>query len=306
MESKKDNSLLARGYEIKNNTLIFGSNGYLGSFLNNESTRILKRTERLSTALYLVTEYLQESEPLRERIRTCALGLISDAHGLLLDAGMTKFSNEGDFVVGLIEIRSLVSLGLSTSLISSMNGSILNTEITSLIQDIEAEKISRIGEFGGVRAHLRHKEISLTKEMFDVNPGEIFEKRQKEQYENDVSLTSEISKNTNVQYKGQPNFQTNSKGHSDVMPTHVRPVVNPKSQNSISASPKSDIAIRLGRRNTIIKLIKDMKEVTIKDVSTIVPDVSEKTIQRELLNLVSEGVLKKTGEKRWSRYSLKT
>ena len=43
----------------------------------------------------------------------------------------------------------------------------------------------------------------------------------------------------------------------------------------------------------------------IKEVSNIVPDVSEKTIQRELLNLVSEGVLKKTGEKRWSKYSLK-
>ena len=42
----------------------------------------------------------------------------------------------------------------------------------------------------------------------------------------------------------------------------------------------------------------------IKDVSPLISGCSEKTIQRELLAMVYAGILRKMGEKRWSRYSL--
>jgi len=62
--------------------------------------------------------------------------------------------------------------------------------------------------------------------------------------------------------------------------------------------------VKDSRRARIQKLIKDNREVTIKDITTYFPELSEKTIQRELVALVSEGVLKKFGERRWSRYTL--
>jgi len=43
----------------------------------------------------------------------------------------------------------------------------------------------------------------------------------------------------------------------------------------------------------------------VKDFAKVITDISEKTIQRELLDLVQRGVIKKEGERRWSRYSLK-
>jgi DeoR/GlpR family transcriptional regulator of sugar metabolism len=46
------------------------------------------------------------------------------------------------------------------------------------------------------------------------------------------------------------------------------------------------------------------KDVSIKDISLVLTDCSEKTIQRELNSLVLKGQLKKTGAKRWSRYSI--
>lgn len=58
------------------------------------------------------------------------------------------------------------------------------------------------------------------------------------------------------------------------------------------------------RRGTILNLVKDKASVNVKDVSAVVTDCSEKTIQRELIALVNEGVLKKEGERRWSTYSL--
>ena len=70
------------------------------------------------------------------------------------------------------------------------------------------------------------------------------------------------------------------------------------------------------RREEIILAIKDkIKDkvnfdgATISDIKSIGHGVltlcGEKTLQRELVSMVSDGVLKKTGEKRWSKYSLK-
>ena len=59
-----------------------------------------------------------------------------------------------------------------------------------------------------------------------------------------------------------------------------------------------------GRQETILSIIKRKKEVMIKDISPLISGYSEKTIQRELLSMVKDGIQKKSGEKRWSRYSL--
>jgi predicted HTH transcriptional regulator len=58
------------------------------------------------------------------------------------------------------------------------------------------------------------------------------------------------------------------------------------------------------RQSQIISEIKTMGQLTIRDLIGKIEGCSEKTIQRELLSLVEVGVLKKEGERRWSRYSM--
>jgi len=58
------------------------------------------------------------------------------------------------------------------------------------------------------------------------------------------------------------------------------------------------------RQQTIIALVKKHRILTIKGFTGVIKGCSEKTIQRELLALVANGVLKKEGERRWSTYSL--
>ena len=58
------------------------------------------------------------------------------------------------------------------------------------------------------------------------------------------------------------------------------------------------------RREAVISVLRSKGPSYIKDISTIVRDVSEKTIQRELQALVTEGVVHKQGERRWTVYSL--
>jgi len=58
------------------------------------------------------------------------------------------------------------------------------------------------------------------------------------------------------------------------------------------------------RRDKIISFIKQHNWSSTKDVAKSTPGVGSKTIQRELAELVKTGVLKKEGDRRWSRYNL--
>ncbi len=63
-------------------------------------------------------------------------------------------------------------------------------------------------------------------------------------------------------------------------------------------------AVQNDRRVRITTILGAKGEATIKDISEIITDVSEKTIQRELNAMIDENVVKREGERRWSKYSL--
>jgi DNA-binding transcriptional ArsR family regulator len=90
-----------------------------------------------------------------------------------------------------------------------------------------------------------------------------------------------------------------------------------RSRDSIHHSPNSIVPKRIkdkevkdtnvhikDRRETILSVIRTKQKTSIKDISTLIQGVSEKTIQRELSALVEAGIVRKKGERRWSIYSL--
>lgn len=58
------------------------------------------------------------------------------------------------------------------------------------------------------------------------------------------------------------------------------------------------------RKARIMSCLQKGGMMSIKDIADNVPGCSEKTIQRDLNLLLDRGLIKKTGEKRWSRYSV--
>jgi len=58
------------------------------------------------------------------------------------------------------------------------------------------------------------------------------------------------------------------------------------------------------RSGRIIGLLKDTDGLGIKDIANVITDCSEKTIQRELMSLIENGLVRREGERRWSRYFL--
>lgn len=60
----------------------------------------------------------------------------------------------------------------------------------------------------------------------------------------------------------------------------------------------------VSRKERILSVLKERGEATIKDMSEVVTDCSEKTIQRELIDMIKDGIIVREGERRWSKYKL--
>lgn len=73
---------------------------------------------------------------------------------------------------------------------------------------------------------------------------------------------------------------------------------------STTAQPAAPIQPIDNRRARIMTVIEAKEEVSIKDITDIITDVSEKTIQRELNAMIEDNLIKRIGQKRWSRYTL--
>lgn len=89
------------------------------------------------------------------------------------------------------------------------------------------------------------------------------------------------------------------------LPTpRVQRVASPVRKGQIKDSGKEPTGAIKDRREAVLSVIRNKGSVSIKDISTLIRGVSEKTIQRELGALIESGLVSKQGERRWSTYSL--
>ncbi len=72
----------------------------------------------------------------------------------------------------------------------------------------------------------------------------------------------------------------------------------PKRLQTVTQSDKGHST----RSEAILHFVLQSKGVSIKDICAVVPKCSEKTVQRELIVLISQGLIKREGERRWSVY----
>lgn len=274
---------------------------------------ISKKCERLATGLYLVTNFLSDIEPMKPRLRALSIELVSGA--ALVRYG--TMSNENNVLEALraniSETLSFLELALIAGLISEMNFSILKREYASLRDSIDVKKSSRESRTDTV--------------LGDTFFGSSFESAPRTQGQTlrNLGQRSDLNESTSVPFltntkavsighsKGQTNTQTSdrkvlSAHHAFAVLRHREEEAKRSSVHErIQQSRKLDIphsTQKDARRVRILKLIKDNREVSIKDITNYFPELSEKTIQRELVSFTESGILKKTGERRWSRYSL--
>jgi hypothetical protein len=186
---------------------------------------------------------------------------------------LLSFSGEPRNIV--LEIISLLSVGKNANLISDMNFEIIHREFSSLVsQSIALEDIF---EKPFLREAYSPEETqqSVQKKVFEKAPEK-----------HSLYVASSVSSAPSAPIIRDKPYTHTEQEKKDL-----------KEFGAVAVKKNS-------RQSVIIGLLKRKKEIMIKDVSPLIDGVSEKTIQRELLAMVSQKILKKEGEKRWSRYSL--
>jgi hypothetical protein len=233
---------------------------------NNSFPISYSKTNKLITALYMVTDILDKDEPLRNKLRTLGIGIISDIN-----------STSSRACAKISEIMSLLDISSAINIISEMNCNILRKEFSELDQSIK--------DSDNWKDNINRK-IDLT-EMFSNSSAS-------------PSMSNSIghhSARIGVQ-KGSTLLKAL---HEVRLPT--RPLGERINKNNFDILKKQ-------RREEIIDILqKSGGNATITDIRNkaygSLTSCGEKTLQRELISMVKDNVLNKTGEKRWSKYFIK-
>lgn len=102
----------------------------------------------------------------------------------------------------------------------------------------------------------------------------------------------------------KPRIIQHSRQHNPEKRTAVKDIFEIKDNTSISDKKQTRDNVSFSKSKGLIMFLKQGGSYGIKDISIHMPEYSEKTIQRMLAELVSGGVVKKEGDKRWSKYAL--
>jgi hypothetical protein len=230
-----------------------------------------QRTEKAATAIYMVTSHIDDREGIKASFRDAALSLVLETISLedFLHPVEEIFQSIN---LAILKIHSLLNLASALGMVSANNARILQAELTAIKdQSAAGHKYYALATLDDVLKTIYPEDAQTEKALDNGHAAQLAQS---------VSETSPKKEKPDVSHAA----------------------VSKKEQRSAEA-PIPTIA-NAHRKDAIVQLIKDKGEVSIKDISQNFYDCSEKTIQRDINALVDEGRLSKTGDRRWSRYSV--
>src|SRR3989344_7690258 len=256
------------------------TNDNLGIVIKDMSiTLSYTKTNKLVTALYMVTDIMDKGEPIRNKLRTLGTEIISDI-----------YSASGNARGKISEVMSFLDIASAINIISEMNCNILRKEFLELSRSLE-ESMGKV--------ELLDKQTNLSDFFIEEEPKQNSPKR--------FSVLEAYNSigHQNTTRIGVQKGSTLMKALSD---RNLIRSVHKTEENFIllKKERRADIlnVIKLNGGNSTIKDIKDKIKIMPNEAKSLV-SCGEKTLQRELVSMVKDDVLYKTGEKRWSRYFIK-
>lgn len=208
------------------------------------------KVQKLTEALYRVTNLFSDKEPLKWQLRETAVEIFD----LLLSILETGQNEQKSILLenSLRKINHLLNLTpFSGAFIANVNFDILKREYITLAE-----------------------EIGKNQPLKEISPPK------------DLLVISAISNGHNGQ----------SNGHNGQ---------KEKNEKIEENKDKNEQTILLNeRKKQVLSFIKPNEWKTIKEIAVSLPEIGEKSIQRDLLEMAEAGVIKKKGNKRWRKYSL--
>jgi hypothetical protein len=246
---------------------------------------IFRKISKVSYAVYAITDLIKDTEPLKWTLRKTASDM----------SALRNFFDEksvfNNLERTLLELESFLELSSFAKVVSEMNARLLQSEIRKMIGEMRER--SKEGFYSP----------ELVASFFDIPKPEVFTiapiSRAIPPVENTPKEEDDYKghKGQDVRYDFYKNTEKApmKKAEPAVVEEKRKPEIKIQTENNKGQ-----------RRGEILDIIKRVgRPVSIKEITDRIKGCSEKTIQRELVTMVSDSTLKKTGERRWSMYSLK-
>lgn len=287
---------------------------------------IHEKVGKLTTALYMVTAYMKSDEPIRHTLRSSGVKLVSYSSSLSQDTlhdQLLYLQKDMNEIITLLEVSSVMSL------ISPMNAEILLTEYRALQTVLERERVRYEGKqltlsvpheavfYGQTLETIEDKNLQgrllSTVSERDVRGSTSFERVSSRSAENrTVAESPRVSiKNISESVRGE---DIEGKATSAAMRSEMRSDTALQAKTLIHstgvAPTKRAITFpeikerRVSRRAQVLSLLSKNDPQSIKEIALRIKGCSEKTVQRELNDLLANKEIKRIGEKRWSKYIL--
>lgn len=250
---------------------------------NHHFAFVYRKTEKLVTAVYMITNFIKDNDLLKSKVRELSLELLSLNLSFVSVSLSERKTLLKEYEACSIEILSLISIAFHSGLISDMNYQVLKREFDVLIDLIE----------NGENKKQREETVVLPEAFFDVHEAD-----QSTQAIKTTQPTSRISPTQ------KPAQLIKDKNTDYTKPTSAFKKIETKGHTASVRESSVVMDKKNGRQEVIISLLKKKQGLNIKDFSVVISGCSEKTIQRELTDMVGTGVLRKEGERRWSKYFL--
>ena len=214
---------------------------------------VTDRIQKLTAALYRVTDLLSDKEPLKWTLRDKALNLYDDLVSVknvkdkdsLLDNSLKNFAQ-------IIKSLELISAGVC---VSNLNFEILKREYLFLKNFVEGKKTDIAYD------------SKILLELEKIGSPYPFARKELSQKSPIYSAANEIN--------------------------HINSGINAKEIN-----PQS-------RKGKVLDFLKNGPAKSVNEIAVIFNgETSEKSIQRDLLDLVKMGKISAIGDKRWRKYEV--
>lgn len=268
----------------------------VSSFIKDkDGIQVYRRSEKICKAYFLLTRHIADNESIKSKLRDSAIQLNSKTLELVAAVNKTEALSR-QVVLEAVSLVSMSDMAATSGLISPSNYTVVVSQIEIFIAEIE--KYWKSMSYGSQ---------AIPSTLFDIEHLTVADSEALERENTNVSFIGHSQK-TNIggakilysnTHLGGPSGRSHEK-KSHV--AHVSHSVHPPARSS-AHQPKID-EHKNERQTLIVDTIRAKGELSIKDLVGVIKGCSEKTIQRELIALVSSGTLLKTGERRWSKYSI--
>jgi hypothetical protein len=237
-----------------------------------------KRAGNIVAALYIVSNVLPEGEPLQREIRKTGLLILSLANDIAGVKGESYDRLTNEINGAIKKVISYLEVGVTMFLISEMNFRILRLELMALGGSYDSRREGLID----IESILREGRETVA--------------------ETPVEKPTRATSKSPVVDKGH----IKDIEHKRHEPITINVLNKPLAPTFGATNFFKDKSTGLDDRKTkIINALKNKETSTIAEIKTEFPDVSFKTIQRDLQSLIDDNIIERVGERRWSMYRIK-